>query len=379
MRIAIVTPVFPPYGGGMGVVAYQHAKIVAAAGHAVTVLTPDYGRPKPAAAFRVAYVPTRLRYGNAAMLTGLKHRLAGFSVIALHHPFIGAASAVIAARRRSVCRLVLHYHMDLLAPGWRGLVLRGWQAWSVPRLLGAADHVTVASRDYAQHGLLAPWLRRREELFTELPNGVDAEFFSPGAKPAALAAQRRVAGKRVVLFVGGMDAAHYFKGVPVLLQALARLPADVHAVLVGSGNRSAGYQQLAARLGVGERVSFAGAVVDAELPDYYRLADVVVLPAVTRSEAFGLALLEAMACGRPTIATNLPGVRTVVADGVTGFLATPGSADDVAEKILRGLGNPAQAESFGRAGRQKVVATYAWSVIGSRLLALYDALAKSMV
>lgn len=373
MKVAILTPVFPPYGGGMGVVAYHHAKILAQAGFAVTVVTPDFHRPPlRATEFTLVEVATALRLGNAAVLRGAASLLDGFDLLALHHPFVGFARSIL--RRRTGQRLVVHYHMDLLAPGWRGLVLRTWQRRVLPMLMDAASHVTVLSYDYAREGLLGPWLKRQPAKFSELPNGVDVARFSPGSKEPALVERLGLEARRVVVFVGSMDAAHYFKGVAVLLAALARLPDDVVAVLVGSGNLLSRYQALAGRLGLAARARFVGSVPADELPWYYRCADVVVLPSVTRSEAFGLVLLEAMACGKPTVASALPGVRTVVADGVTGLLSHPGNAQDLAAKISFLLEEPQCAAAYGQAGRQRAVTQYAWPEIGKRVAELYQTL-----
>lgn len=376
MKVAIVTPVFPPYGGGIGVVAYHHARLLAARGIDVTVVTPDFGRPRfSAEGFKITYVPAAVRLGNAAVLRGADTLLAGFELLALHHPFVGSARNIF--HRRTGQRLVVHYHMDLIAPGWRGLVLRTWQRRVLPKLLDAADHVAVLSFDYARHGVLAPWIERNPSKFSELPNGVDTEQFSPGPKDPALEQRLALNGKRVIVFVGGMDSAHYFKGVEVLLAALKELAADVVAVLVGSGNLQARYRALADQLGIAAKTRFVGSVPDDQLPAYYRLADVFVLPSLTHSEAFGVVLLEAMACGKPTVASALPGVRTVVADGVTGLLCHPGRAQDLAEKISTLLGNPQLAVAYGQAGREVVRQRYAWPGISDRILNLYQRVATA--
>lgn len=371
MKVAIVTPVFPPYGGGIGNVAQTHALILSGCGYDVTVFTPDYGRARLAPEkYVLQYVRPLAHFGNAAYLPGLSRHLHGFSLVHFHYPFIGAVRPVVSWRRRNRGRLLLHYHMDLLAVGWKGRVFNFFQHRALPKLIRVADRAAVLSFDYARHGDLKPWVERDPAKFIELPNCVEARRFTPGKKPAEWVARYGLAGKRVVVFVGGLDAAHAFKGVDVLLQAIAVLPADVSCVMVGGGARRREFERLAFTLGIGQRVIFSGAVPAADLPDYYRLADVVVLPSVSRSEAFGLALLEAMSCGRPVVATNLPGVRTVVNDGVNGFLAIPGDANDLAEKIstvLDGLG-----AAFGEAGRARALTYYDWPVVAGQLLALYQ-------
>lgn len=208
---------------------------------------------------------------------------------------------------------------------------------------------------------------------TELPNGVDVQRFSPGSPDERLAGALGVAGRKIVLFVGALDRPHYFKGVDRLLEATRLMDRDdLFLIVAGSGEMREEYRRKAEALGLSDRVAFPGYVPDEQLADYYRLADVTVLPSVTSGEAFGLVLLESLACATPVIASNLPGVRTVVADGVDGYLVTPGDVGDLASKLDRILTLPAAERlAMGQAGRRKVEARYSWERIGDLLEGLY--------
>jgi glycosyltransferase involved in cell wall biosynthesis len=131
-------------------------------------------------------------------------------------------------------------------------------------------------------------------------------------------------------------------------------------VIVGDGDLRPSYEAAAQALGLANRVYFAGRVSDAELPDFYRLADMTVLPSLTMGEAFGLVLLESMACTTPVIARSLPGVRTVVAEGQDGHLIQPGDADALAKKMGCLVEDPNLRKEFGLRGRMKVESKYAW-------------------
>jgi glycosyltransferase involved in cell wall biosynthesis len=89
-------------------------------------------------------------------------------------------------------------------------------------------------------------------------------------------------------------------------------------------------------------------------------------------EAFGVVLLEAMACAKPVIASDLPGVRSVVSDGVDGMLVRPGDASDLAAKVQMLLDNPQQQHEMGERGRNKVDSTYDWPKIIPRLVQVYE-------
>jgi glycosyltransferase involved in cell wall biosynthesis len=141
---------------------------------------------------------------------------------------------------------------------------------------------------------------------------------------------------------------------------------------VGDGDLRPHYEQLTNELGLSERIRFAGRVAGHDLPSVYRAADFLVLPSETRGEAFGVVLLEAMASGRPVIATHLPGVRSVVSDGIDGLLVPPGNHRALSAAIAKLAAlSPECRQHMGLAGRRKVEAEYGWERIGDRLEALY--------
>jgi glycosyltransferase involved in cell wall biosynthesis len=234
--------------------------------------------------------------------------------------------------------------------------------------------VLATSWDYARASRLQELVQRVPEKVGELPNGVDVERFHPGLDGSSLRARYGLQQRdRVLLFVGGLDRAHYFKGVDVLLQALARIPAgNLRLLLIGEGDLWERYARQAAELGLADGVTFCGRVPEAELPAHYALVDLLVLPSTTMGEAFGVVLLEAMACGTPVVASRLPGVRSVVSDGQDGLLARPGDPGDLAAKIQTLLEDPARRRAMGAQGRAKVEARYAWPAILPRLAAVYE-------
>ena len=119
---------------------------------------------------------------------------------------------------------------------------------------------------------------------------------------------------------------------------------------------------------LGPRAHFLGDVPDHALPAFYRAADVVALPSVDRTEAFGLVLLEALACGTPVVASRLPGVRTLVDEGRTGYLVEPGDVAELAAKLARGM---RESAALGANARAFVCTRYGWAAIAQQLLELY--------
>lgn len=376
MRIAHITATFPPHYAGTGVVCYYNALGLARLGHQVTVLTAAYPQAEQAdpQGIAVRRLPVWFRFGNAPFLPGLL-RLTGFDIVHLHYPFYFGAEMVFLKSITSGLRYVVTYHQDVLFAGALRFPERIHHQLLGRRILARASKILATSWDYARASRLGEWMRTRPQAVAELPNGVDAQRFHPGVDGTGLRIKYGLEpADRVVLFVGALDRAHYFKGVGILLQALARLrDQGVRLLVVGDGNLRPTYQQQAAKLGLEVQAIFCGRVSDEQLPAYYALCDLLVLPSTTMGEAFGVVLLEAMACGKPVIASNLPGVRSVVSDGQDGMLVQPGNVHDLAEKmqVLLAKG-PQPRREMGERGRAKVEEKYDWPKIIPRLVRVYE-------
>jgi glycosyltransferase involved in cell wall biosynthesis len=142
---------------------------------------------------------------------------------------------------------------------------------------------------------------------------------------------------------------------------------EVALVVGGDGELRSQYQGQANAM-LGSRAVFLGDVSDEDLPKYYSAADVVVLPSVDGTEAFGLVLIEAMACGTPVVASRLPGVRTLVEEGRNGYLVHPGNKDELAEKIGRAI---REHDELGAAARA-FCTKYDWENVTQRLRDVYE-------
>lgn len=373
LRIAHVSATFPPYRGGTGNVCWHNARELARRGHRVSVLTaavPGAPAHEVREGVTIRRLRPLLRVGNASVLPGLPGALRGFDLVHLHYPFFGGEVAALAALARQT-PLVVTYHQDVLLTGALEVLATALRHSFGRLTLCMAARLLFTSEDYGMASHIRPLLRGREARIGALANGVDVTVFQPGSGDAVRARHAIAPGERFALLVAGLDRAHYFKGVELFLTALAALPADVRAVIVGDGDLRTSYEAAAARLGLAQRVSFVGRVADAELPAYYRAADVTVLPSLTMGEAFGLVLVESLACGTPVVASNLPGVRTVVDHTRDGLLVPPGDAVALAAALAALLADEPRRRAMGAHGRARVVAHYAWPTIGAQLERIY--------
>jgi len=183
-----------------------------------------------------------------------------------------------------------------------------------------------------------------------------------------------------VLFVGRLVER---KGVSVLLDAIQRLrpQRDVRLEIVGDGPLRHGLERHAAELDLGEAVRFRGLVDDEQLARRYVECDAFVLPAVIDSkgdtEGLGVVLLEALAHGRPVIASAVGGITDIVRDSETGLLVPAGEADALAAAIQRLVDSPALAQELANRGQRHVIENFSWTGITRRLVSLYTEVATS--
>ena len=208
-----------------------------------------------------------------------------------------------------------------------------------------------------------------------IPAGVNLDTFKPVNQ--SIARQRvGIHEKQVILYVGRIEP---LKGIDVLLEAAALLDRsdDIRVLIVGgSPGNDAELDRLKAlttELGIESMVTFTGAIKQNKLPDYYSAADVFVLP--SHSESFGLAALEAMACGTPVVVSRVGGLKTFIDNGETGYLVPWRCPEPFVQRLEMLLANPLLREAMGRAARAKAL-QMGWGHTADRMLGFYSSLLR---
>ena len=253
-------------------------------------------------------VQGRLAFSLAALWAARAHR--PIDVVFCGHLFMAPLAAVIARLLRA--RLWVQVH--------------GTEAWQeLSRLyrqsVEAADLVTAVSR-YTRRRLLE-WVGIDPARVKVLPNTVDPRF-QPGPKRGYLLDRHAARGKKILMTVSRLASSERYKGhdrvIRSLPQVLLHHPETIY-LIVGDGDDRPRLEALASEFAVQDKVRFAGLVAGEELPDYYRLADVLVMPST--GEGFGIVFLEAMACGIDVIGGNQDGSIDPLADGAVGSAVDP--------------------------------------------------------
>jgi glycosyltransferase involved in cell wall biosynthesis len=366
LKACMVSKHFFPYAGGLEARVLELARWLVERGDGVVVVTSLEAGTRPSET--VGGVGVR-RYAawldvlNAplvpGMLSGLLREEYDVVDANLPDPFGSLCAWLACVLRRKP--LVVTYHADIVKEGALAGAFKLLYSPIQGLVLGRAERILVTSPNYARESrTLAPYMGKVEVA----PSFIDPRRFNPGADGSAL---RKRFGGRVVLFVGRLVP---YKGVEYLLEA-AKAVADATFVVVGDGPLRASLEERAAGLG---NVVFAGQVSEEALPAYYAACDVFVLPSVTRQEAFGLVLVEAMACGKPVVSTDFSGMPYVVGDG--GITVPPGDAKALADAVSKVLRDRALASELALRGRRRVAELFTRDAVCARVRGIYMAAAN---
>lgn len=306
--------------------------------------------------------------------------------VRLHRlPHVGGLGYLL--NRTALRRIVREFHPDVMnahyASGYGTLAVRDsnvplvlnvWgsdvyefpdagpvQRWLLRRNLRRADAVVSTSEVMA---------RRTSEVcpglgpITVVPFGVDVECFSP---------IRHAESDELVIGTVKTLAPKY--GVDTLLRALNLLrdqqpKRKLRSRIVGGGSQEGELKQLAKQLALNEATEFVGSVPHDAVPGELRKLDVYVALSRTHSESFGVAIIEASACGLPVVVSNVGGLPEVVEDGVTGFIVPPEDPLAAANALEQLLASKELRDRMGAAGRRRVERLYAWEACVDRQIAV---------
>jgi glycosyltransferase involved in cell wall biosynthesis len=287
-----------------------------------------------------------------SLLWALRHALRTLKPAAVHAHWIvpqGIALAVLLPRNGPRPRAICTAHgSDVTA--LRGVFWKMLRRYAAVRLDRIVAVSTPLKAQLVEEGCTP-------ERIDVIPMGTDLSvLFTPAGQPARC--------RLDLLFVGRLVRE---KGVDLLLEAMPRILSrhpEVMLTLVGDGPEKAGLQDTAKRLGLGEQVRFVGPQAQAALPEYFQRAALLILP--SRREGFGLVLIEALGCGCPVLAADLPAMRELLDGGCGGRLFRPGDPDQLARAAIELLADPTAAAALARNGRARVLERYDWRVIARR-------------
>jgi phosphatidylinositol alpha-mannosyltransferase len=367
LKIALVSPYDFAYPGGVAIHISYLEHHLARMGHEVKVIAPaskaissfgdrfiPIGSPRP--------VPTSGSIARVTLSPWLSKRVKavlereGFDVIHLHEPLMPMLCTTVL--RLSQAANIGTFHACSGSPGYNlARPLGTWMLKRWFRKLHGKIAVSKPAMEFA-HSFFPGY-------YNIIPNGVDVEHFSPDVSPM----EEFCDGKLNILFVSRLEKR---KGLPHLLASFKQVKREIpnsRLIIVGPGTRlRRGYEREVRKSGL-QDVVFTGLVSYEELPRYYKTADIFCAPA-TGQESFGIILLEAMALGKPIVASNIEGYANVLAHNAEGLLTPPGDKDMLTRALLSLLTDESLRREMGARGRVKAL-EYSWERIAQNVLKYY--------
>ena len=292
------------------------------------------------------------------MIGWLRAHAAEYDLIDIHHPDPMAALALRLSGFRG--RVVLHWHSDILSQKALLTLYRPLQRWLIRR----ADLIVGTTPVYVKE---SPWLKNVQDKCIAIPIGIEPVAFDP-ADAGELRSQ--YPGKTLLLSIGRLVP---YKGYAFLIEAMKYLPDDCHLLIGGTGPLRKQFEAQITEAGLQERITLKGWLTDEEVAAWFGACDLFILPSVMKTEAFGIVQIEAMSCGKPVVATRIPGsgVAWVNADGISGRNAKPEDPKSLAEAIRDVL---KEKERYGEGAARRFAQYFRKEEMIQKTIMLYETL-----
>jgi len=355
------TPVrFYPFTGGVEQYVYYLSKELVKIGHQIEVLCanePPSKKTEIIEGIKVKRLPYIAKIANTNLTPTLPLEIArsDFEIIHTHLPTPWSADWSMILSKIKNKHLILSYYNDVIGTGFSDYLARFYNSTSLKLLLKAAKKIIIIQEDY-QHS--SPHLKNYQDKIEVVPCGVDTEKFQPNNSKK---------GKDTLFFLSVLDEFHRYKGLDYLLEALKivklQIP-QVKLIVGGGGNLISFYQGHVKSLNLENNVEFHGFIPDEKLPEYYNQCNAFVLPSISSSqEGFGIVALEALACGKPVISTEIVGIADDIKNNNLGAIVQPCDPDSLAEAIIKVLSDISDSQKMERKCRGVVEKNYTWRYV----------------
>jgi glycosyltransferase involved in cell wall biosynthesis len=375
MRILEVGKFFPPPFGGMETVLHSMVKEFSKEDDVEVVVANDKPGMESAnlGKSRIHKVGAYGTFAGTSICPSMPFTLRRlfrenpYDIVHVHLPNpTGHLSLEFSMPRSS--KLVVTWHSDIV----RQKRLMKIYSPLLSRLLDRASAIVAATpKNFSSSTQLD--LERFSGKMHAIPFGIDIDFYRETEAIRGKKGEIRNRYGNKIIFACGRHI--YYKGFEFLIQAISRLEGAV-LLLGGRGPLSESLEALARDCGCADRVHFLGYVAEADIASYYHSSDIVCMPSVDLSEAFGMVQLEAMACGKPVVCCELGnGVTYVNLPGVTGLAVSPRDPEALADAIRTLLEDSGLRDKMGRAGYDRVRREFSLETMRMR----YSSLFRSIV
>ena len=300
------------------------------------------------------------------MIFRLREIINKYDIIHLHHPNPMANLALFLSKPKGK-RIVVHWHSDIIRQRFSLMFYKPLLNW----MLKHADVIIATSPKYIEE---SEQLLAFREKCVDIPRGIRKDKLCSNPKVVS-SLREKYKGKKIIFSIGRFVA---YKGFEYLIESARYLPSDYIILIGGDGPLRSKYKKIIERYNFFDKVKLLGRLPHDMLTNYYDVCDVFCLPSVSKNEAFGLVMVEAMSFGKPVVATKIKGsgVNWVNQQGITGLNVEPKNPKALAQAIEFICNNREVYKKFSENALKRFNEEFTIEKEVSRILEVYKSLSK---
>lgn len=376
MNICMVTHDFPPQVGGIAAHVSELSRQLIKWNHRVIILTSklkNFGNElSEVNGFQVKYVQERfddksnsiflpikiIDYSIRAHLI-LKKIIKKYSIDLVHYHNLIPESLV--TKGIAVPVVFTAHESHLVKSAQKNRKRLNFYLSHIDHLIAASQDRLEIARKYCPYAQSARYIS----------NGVDIERFKFSERKAEIRQEYRVPSEtKIILIVSRLEevkgVSYFIEAVPQILKSIE----DLQVIIIGDGSQAPLIQKRIHDLKINKYVNLKGSIENMYLPDYYALADLIVIPSL--EEATSITGLEAMASGKPLIGTKVGGIPALIDEGKNGYLVPLRNSEKLAEAVIAMFKNPKLMIAMGKYSRNKAVEQFSWEKIAQETVKVYE-------
>jgi glycosyltransferase involved in cell wall biosynthesis len=376
--------------GGVENYVYHLSKEFIKRGHDVKIYT---SKPDRTATTKIEFdgipvirIPTLYRIYNTPIIPSLFLKLIKEDADVVHahlpHPMVYDIAAFSCLSKRFP--LVVTVHNLEVGRGssqssLNTLFSKLYSSSLLPLTLKFASRIITTTHQYIE---TAEILQKMRSKINVIPVGVDLRYLESKYDKEKLKSEFNLSEKFVILFVSKLTESHRYKGLIYLLKALARIHTkfpEIRLFVIGKGELRPYYEELSRKFRIDDKVTFTGFIGEETLKKYYTLADLLVLPSITKLEGFGMVALEALAFGTPVISSDIAGVSEILKKEKCGIVVESRNSIALSQAIRKFLVDKEHARDLSIRGRNVIAQKYNWGEISRSMLNIYRVLAEDSI
>ncbi len=360
IKLMVVTPYFYPKIGGLENYALNISKqLIKDYNYEVVVVTSNHESKnyleEELEGIKIYRLPPQFKISNTPISFKWSQEIS--RIIDIEKPDIINAHSPVPFISDIACRVankkdipfVLTYHSGSMIKDkafLKNLIISIYENYFLKKTLKLSKKI-ISCSDFVRNEFLDTW---KDKTITITP-GVDTKLFKPSEKKAE---------ENTIVFIGNFSSNYKWKGLDYLIEAIKLLD-NLKLKIIGEGEKN--------NL---ENIEYLGILKQEDIVKEINKSQILVLPSITNSESFGMVLIEAMACKKPVIGSNIGGIPYVIDDGKNGLLVKSKNAKELSKAIKKLLENPDMAKKLGENGHKKVMKEYTWEMITLKYNNLFE-------